>query len=139
MLYLALLACQPDTPQIEVWAKIEGNAATVQWIECTIRPKSTDWFDSWEQLELSAESHNFEPDEEILIASGPLPEQRYIHTFPDAQSISSMDQDIVDIIEPVATPVTLDGAYRIDIDFIIMQDPNGDQAIFVKDANVSPL
>ena len=136
---LLMLACQPQTPEVEVWVRIEGVSATIKWADCTIRPKSTDWFDEWESLQLSAETHSFEADEPVLIASGVLPEQRYIHTFPDALEVHSMSQPIVDIIEPVATPVTLDGGYRIDIEFLIMPDPTGADAIFVKDASVSSM
>ena len=99
-----------------------------------LRPTDVNWFDTWTPLEV-IESTVLNANEYTLIASGIPEENDYVHLFADAGMIVGQDGQIDDIIEPIATPFTFDGRYRIDLDLIVL-DVNGRNQIFAKDSTV---
>ena len=139
MLFL-MIACQVSLPEIEVWASIEGDSVEIKWESITLRPKLVDWYDQWEELSITSDTTSLAPEEEpVKIGYGKPPEARYIHLFTDALTTQSNGVSIGDIIEPIATPFDLDRGYRIDIEYIILPDPDGNPSIFTKDATISEL
>lgn len=131
-MWLIILSCTP--PQISVFGQMNTTEnVQVQWGEFTYRPESVSWYEPWTSIEVSESSHLLGTSP-TLLTQATLPEQAHVHLFTDAVSILVQEQELDDIIEPIACPTPSFGSHKITITYIILENE-----IFAMDCVVDSL
>ena len=130
---LLFWACADADPHLTVHATVEGETIIVEWADVLIRRADQPWDSDWTPLTVSGET-TISADAFSKIATGIPAQTEYLHLFADADHVVGHQGTIGDIIEPIATPFTFDGRWRIDLTLIIL-NVNGEDQIFAKDAN----
>ena len=133
MLLLLLGACAVEDPLVSVWTNLRDGEALLEWSTVSLHPAEQPWDSQWPQVtnELST-FHKYNSGHQ-LVGSGQVPQMRYHHTFVDLAVGSTEGGDLIDIIEPIATPFTAfsNHTYRINIEMLIL-----DGQIFAIDSEV---
>ena len=104
IILLSAIACAPE--QLEVYASVRNGSTTIQWQAVTINPKDQPWLlfddaENWPALQLTSQAHSID-NEPVLIATGNPQEQAYDRIYLNAQKITENEQEILDILEPIA-------------------------------------
>ena len=123
------LACTP--PQITVWGQMfDSENVEVEWAEMIYRSEETPWKEEWTVLPIPNVQQTLSTTP-TLLTEHTLPEQSHVHLFTDAQTITVADEQLADIIEPIACPIPAFGNHQITITYIII-----DTEIFAMDCIV---
>jgi len=133
-LILTLLACLPSN-NIEVWLKTEENQVQL-WIESiSIRAQGQEWYQEWHPLEPNRYQTSLS-SEYTLVGTGIKEHHEYHHIFLDAHSIFLEDEEIGDVLEPIALDRIMTNRFQqIYLDAIILEAPRG-ISIFLTNATV---
>ncbi|MBM75348.1 MAG: hypothetical protein CMK59_08095 [Proteobacteria bacterium] len=135
MLIAHLFSCTIEAPHISVWANLLDADATLVWEGISLHPAQAPWESNWPEIQ-DYERNTFHKKQSgaVFLGSGTVPEMRYHHTFIDLEEGNSQTTNLIDIIEPIATPFSAFGghSYKISIDLMII-----DEQIFAVDSEVT--
>ena len=114
-----LISCTP--PIINVFGQMhQETSVRIEWEEMIYRPEAVSWSETWTSIEANQAVHVL-GKVPTLLASSTLEPEPHVHFFTDARSIEHHEQQIDDIIEPIACPTPSFGSHDIFITYIIIE------------------
>ena len=129
MIFLFLTGCQ--SLSVDIYGQMHEGTVDVSWDAILYRSEKTDWFDPWDEIPKLNDTQSLHTSP-ILLSTATLPSQPYVHLFTDATVTYQNEQEIADIIEPIACPIEWYGHYQITITYIVIQEQ-----IFAMDCDVT--
>ena len=136
---LLFLACHP-AHTIEVFARTDQETVNVLIDEVSLRASTHGWYEQWHQLTVLQNTVTID-SETIKIAEGSFAHNEYLHLFLDVQQAFWMDDELIDIVEPISVDKPIRPLRnRIDLELQVLMAPDG-LGLFLTDARVhsSPL
>ena len=133
MIVFLLFGCLPehtDSLYVDIYGQMHEGEVEMSWDAILYRPEAVDWSENWDELPMPEKTQSLSTSP-TLISSTELRNQSYVHLFTDADQIFQNDQELADIIEPIACPIEPHRHYRVDVTFITI----GEQ-IFAMDCDV---
>ena len=131
---LLLFACQAPE-HIEVFARTTHNSVDVVIDEVSLRAASHGWYEQWHELTVLQDEITLVGGP-TKIAQGSFSHDEYVHIFLDVQQAFLGDDELIDIVEPIAADKAIRPfRNRIDLELQVLMAPDG-LGLFLTDANV---